>query len=698
VPQIFNLLGRTRRRAVAHALLVVSGAVGCAVACSSSTKHEAAPSGSSTAMTPPVPFEAVSPAAYVAKVKNVLVGLPPTDDEVNAVVADPTALKGLITGWQQLPQYQTKMERFFELAFQQTQISITDFADQSYPKQLVINATTAPLLVQGAEQSFARTMLELIAEGRPLTDSVTTQKLMMTTALKELYAFLDVYEVDDDGKVTDGFVTTPPKTPVIAEAAQGPIPIADTLNPQSPNYMHWYDPDVATANSDVASCNTDPLTFPSSSFAIHRLLYGSLDGYKSSTGVACPPFSGSATAAQLTAADFSDWTLVTLRAPKANEAVTAFYDLPTLRSATELVLSIPRVGFFTTPAFFSNWQTNLSNQMRVTLNQSLIVALGAQVDGSDPTKTPGSPPPGLDAAHAGSGACFGCHQSLDPLRSIFSASYSWNYHNQLDPTWSGQKGIFSFQGVTQPVTSMTDFGAVLGSHPLFAQAWVQKLCYYVNSAPCVVTDPEFTRIVSLFQSSGFAWNTLVAELFSSPLVTNASHTATYDTNGEVVAVSRRDHLCAALNTRLGFTDICGLEAVTAKAAKALVPSIAAGLPSDGYGRGSVAPVLPNQPTLFYRAGLENICETVAAETIDVTAANQLPNVKQWSSGDPDTAIGDFVSIVMALTPSDARSAPATALLKAHFTQATEGGATATNALRSTFVAACLTPSSVSIGL
>ena len=206
------------------------------------------------------------------------------------------------------------------------------------------------------------------------------------------------------------------------------------------------------------------------------------------------------------------------------------------------------------------------------------------------------------------------------------------------------------------------------------------------------------RIVSLFQSSGFAWNTLVAELFSSPLVTNASHTVTYDTNGEVVAVSRRDHLCAALDTRLGFTDICGLQAVTAKAAKALVPSIAAGLPSDGYGRGSVAPVLPNQPTLFYRAGLENICETVAAETIDVTAANQLPNVKQWSSGDPDTAIADFVSIIMALTPSDARSAPATALLKAHFTQATQGGATATNALRSTFVAACLAPSSVSIGM
>jgi len=332
------------------------------------------------------------------------------------------------------------------------------------------------------------------------------------------------------------------------------------------------------------------------------------------------------------------------------------------------------------------------------LNQSLIVALGAQVDGTDATLTPGNPPPGLDSAHAGSGACFGCHQTLDPLRSIFSASYSWNYHNQLDPIWSGQKGLFSFQNVTQPVTGMTDFGAVLGSHPLFAKAWVQKLCYYVNSAPCVDTDPEFSRIVTLFQSSGYAWNTLVAELFSSPLVSNASRTATSDANGEVVAVSRRDHLCAALDTRLGFADVCGREAVTAKAAKALVPSIAAGLPSDGYGRGSVAPVLPNQPTLFYRAGLENICESVAAQTIDVTVADQLPNVKQWSSGDPDTAIADFVSLIMALAPSDARSGPATDLLKAHFSQALAAGATPANALKSTFVAACLAPSSVSIGL
>src|ERR1051325_10687340 len=55
----------------------------------------------------------VPPQAYVAKVKNILVGLPPTDAEVAAVVADPAALGGLVDQWMQLPEYQQKMLVFF---------------------------------------------------------------------------------------------------------------------------------------------------------------------------------------------------------------------------------------------------------------------------------------------------------------------------------------------------------------------------------------------------------------------------------------------------------------------------------------------------------------------------------------------------------------------------------------------------------
>ena len=52
----------------------------------------------------PLAFQADPPSVYVAKVKNVLVGLPPTDDEIKAVAADATQLTTLIDGWMGLPQ------------------------------------------------------------------------------------------------------------------------------------------------------------------------------------------------------------------------------------------------------------------------------------------------------------------------------------------------------------------------------------------------------------------------------------------------------------------------------------------------------------------------------------------------------------------------------------------------------------------
>src|SRR3569623_1038943 len=265
---------------------------------------------------PVAAFQPVSPYVYVPKLKNLLLGLPATDAEVNAIAADPPQLKGLIGAWMQQPQYTAKMQRFFELAFQQTQVSATDFSDQTYPKQIGLNSATIPLLVQNAQESFARTMLALLAAGQPLSAGMTTHQLMMTPALKELYAFLDVWEVDDAGKTTDAFKKANPKLQIVVENAAGPIPISDTLDPSSPNYMHWYAP----AAPSVAGCAEDPITLPVSAASLHYLLYGSLAGHKSSGGVTCPPLAGSATATQFIASDFTDWTLVTVRAPAAGEA------------------------------------------------------------------------------------------------------------------------------------------------------------------------------------------------------------------------------------------------------------------------------------------------------------------------------------------------------------------------------------------
>jgi hypothetical protein len=673
-----------------------------AAACSSSSSAPATSTPPAPDAGVSMPFSADPPTVYVAKVKDLLIGLPPTDDEIKQVEADPSQLSTLIAGWQQQPEYTTKMQRFFELAYQQTQITTADFADQAYPHQIDGNGSTEGLLLQNMQESFARTMIALTQQNQPLTLGVTTHQLMMTTALKETYAYLDAWEVDDNSKNTDYWKMANPNVSITIEASQGPIPISESVDPTSPNYMHWYDPDVGgVAANMVAGCNNDPIVLSgsqASGSALHYLLYGTITGWTGTGGVKCQQYGGSSNAPQLQPADFADWTMVTITQPAAGQAVTPFYDLPSLRSATQLVLKIPRTGFFSTPAFAANWQTNTSNTMRVTTNQALIVGLGSSIDGTDMTLPPSTP--GLDTTHANQAACYTCHRLLDPTRSILAASWSWNYHLQLDTTYSSQPGLFAFRGVIKPVSSIDDFASAIATHPLFPAAWVQKLCYYANSSPCDASDPVFLGIVKDFQASNYNWNALVKELLSSPIVTNASETATAQQNGEVIAVARRDHLCAAINARLGFTDVCGLSAETSKTyANSAVPQIAGGLPSDAYGRGSTAPVLPNAPTLFFRAGTENICEALAAETIDVPTSKQTAGVTQWSSAQAGAAISDFVSVIMGLTPSDPRAAQAQAILTSHFQAAMkEPGTTSTAALQSTFVAACLAPSAVSIGM
>jgi hypothetical protein len=72
---------------------------------------------------------------------------------------------------------------------------------------------------------------------------------------------------------------------------------------------------------------------------------------------------------------------------------------------------------------------------------------------------------------------------------------------------------------------------------------------------------------------------------------------------------------------------------------------------------------------------------------------------QWSSAQPSAAITDFVSLVMGLTTPDPRTVPATALLNQHYQSALQQqGTTPTQALQSTFIAACLAPTFVSIGM
>jgi hypothetical protein len=232
---------------------------------------------------------------------------------------------------------------------------------------------------------------------------------------------------------------------------------------------------------------------------------------------------------------------------------------------------------------------------------------------------------------------------------------------------------------------------------LVASGWAQKLCYYVDSESCTPGDPELQKVIDAFTSSGYSWSALVKALVTSPITTHAATTITATTSGEPVAVARRDHLCAQWNARLGFRDICGLDVSERQVLSPDVLAIVPGLPSDGYGRGSVAPVLPNSPSLFFRAGTENVCEAIASLVVDNKSPP--PGAKTWSSAQPDAAIADFVSIVMGIPPSDPRASAAQAVLQSHFTSArAASGMSATGALQSTFTAACMSPSAISLGM
>jgi hypothetical protein len=459
--------------------------------------------------------------------------------------------------------------------------------------------------------------------------------------------------------------------------------------------MVWSNPDLTAAISSNSGCASDPLVFGQAP-NIHSPagLYDLLFGY-----LPCNYY-GPLHGAILGDADFADWTMTTIVPTTDPTKVTHFYDIPALRTASSITLTLPRVGFFGTPAFIANWPTNASNQMRVVMNQMLIVTTNTAVDGTDPTVPPSTP--GLDSQHASDPACAGCHKFLDPARLPLATTYSWNFGLQKDKTWqdAGAGGeLFAFQGEVQNISSIQDLGKALANHPLLASGWVQKLCYYVNAEACVTTDPEFQRLADLFKNSNYSWNALVKAVVTSPITTHAAPTVTATTNGEVVGVSRRDHLCAAWNARLGLGDACLLDV----SAKSPYPSnlntfpsvIVPGLPSDGYSRGSTVPVQPNDPSVFFTGGTDNLCDTLAQLLIDSTSAPT--GAKTWSSTNATAAITDFVTIMMGIEPSDPRYATTVQLLTQHDTDA-QVQVGATKALQSTFIVACASAPATGLGM
>ncbi|HEY2899710.1 MAG TPA: hypothetical protein VGL59_03965 [Polyangia bacterium] len=636
----------------------------------------------------PVPFEPLPPAVYGTKVKDLLVGQSLTADELMALLADPGALGGLIDKWMAQPQWRTRMADFFQQAFQQTQTTAADFDDQLGLKTTNWNTLDQVQFNQAASESFARTVMQLLDEGRPFTEVVTTRRLMLNPPLMAAIAFMDAAPQDDDGNALPKSWWLLKQYPALkfTREATTPIPLTDSIDPTSPNFMTWYDP-TPYNGANAAGC-TPPVTYNGARALVEvaSLLFGGRVG--------CGK-----TVSQFTDADWANWKMVTIRAPKtADEPRTIFWNLPQLQTATELVLATPRVGFMTTPAFFANWPTNTSNQARVTMNQTLIVGLGVSFDDRGTTVQVSEST--SDAMHVTPGTpCYGCHQTLDPMRDFFRQSFDDVYSQQLNATQAGVPGIATFTVDGSPPVTGTGIFALadaMAAHPRFPVAWTQKLCRLANSASCSEDDPEFLRVANVFQSSSFDFKKLVRELFASPLVTFAAPSKTATDNGIVVGIARRETLCASLESRFGIADVCGIhgfyKANAANKDKITASNLAGAVPGDGYARGSEVPLMPHDPSLFSVSGTDNLCGLLAGQLVDAGSGSR------YTSAGKDAAIADLVSNVMGLPANDMRAAPMASLLNQHYSDAMAAGETASDALRSTFVLACTSPLAISLGL
>lgn len=606
------------------------------------------------------PFEPSPVESALTKVKALINGQPPTADELRQVSADPASLRALVDGWTAGPDFDPAFERklagFLQVALQQK------LHEQPREQFDVLrqSRTYRPLVQSILEESFVRTALDIVQRGAPFTQIATTRRFMLTTAN---LAFLRYVEQTAEERVA--IHTYSPH----AEDAALPS-LADEIESRT-----W-----AVVGLERA-CQVQQ-------FRVLDLMLGVAANQGCRTLQANLP----QPTGRLAPEDFTDWRLVELVRGANAEGLPdiTFYDVPALRAVEDrMKVGLPRVGFFSSQAFFANWKTNVDNQFRVTTNQTVLTALHATFSSGEPTPAAvdeDDPDNGIPREHVDDETCYGCHKHMDPMRLYFAQHFTVNY--QAPNASAGQllyqptppRG-FAFLGEVEEGGNLYSLGRYLADHPRFAVAWAQKLCHYANSAPCDESDPAFTAIVDRFRQ-GYDLRGLIVDLLSSPLVTGLEETATWAEGGPTISITRRNHLCALLDARTGSDDIC---------ARGQVSRVIGLIPEDDFARGAAAPTQPARPSGFHFAAAEAVCEALAQVT--VTGANPL-----FSFRDPQTALDNVVDRLMALPPEHPRRAEVLAALQGHYAEATAAGNAPREALRSAFTVACLSPDVMGMGL
>ncbi|HYJ07936.1 MAG TPA: hypothetical protein VEX18_02980, partial [Polyangiaceae bacterium] len=591
---------------------------------------------------PALEFEPVAAQSYVNKVKTLLIGRGASAEEVASVAENPDALRELVEAWLNQPEFANKLHDFLGIALQQKLVGALD------TQFMRLRGSRLAALRSNLQESFIRTAVEIVQEGRPFSEILTTRRWAMTTASLSALAFLE--RTASELRMQKHTVFRDP-------GAGLPTPPVDAQYSVENRIWHLASLPV---DCEVSQINAE---------AVFELMLG----FVQCKGPGQYRFEDTL----LSEADFADWRFVDIDLASTEAQVPLFYDLAALRAASSVALRQPRLGFFTTPAFLANWETNEDNQFRVATSQSLIVALGEIFSPADPT-TPARLD-GLSEEHSAKGStCYGCHQFLDPMRTYFAQNFSYEYQRPEQP--SQLTASFAFQGYVHDAGGIEDFAAALIDHPGFATGWTQKLCYWANSQPCGEEDAEFLRIAQSFRDSGFDFKALLLELMSSPLVTAASFTETYRTSPPLISITRKQHLCQLLDIRLGVPDACGV-----------AESFAGLVPEDDFSRGAAEPVQTAVTGLFHYAAVEKLCQRLATKLVGNDDALRFP------ASAPEAALDTFVSDLMGLGPGHPRHEAVRASLGEHYLGAQEMSNELT-ALRSAFIVACVSPEVQAVGL
>jgi hypothetical protein len=414
--------------------------------------------------------------------------------------------------------------------------------------------------------------------------------------------------------------------------------------------------------------------------------------------------------AYLEPSDYSDWRKVTLMqsdVPAVWENTSEFtLQLRSIPENGELLLRYPRVGFFSSPVFLNTWETNDDNDFRLTMSQTLIVALNKTLSPGDATAH--ITENGIADEHADStSVCYQCHRHLDPLRLVFSNVLVSRYRAKTPITTVETRPSFSFYGVTQNFNTVDEFASILATHPEMPIGWVQKLCVWGNSSRCDETDPEFLRLVDEFRNNGYNLRLLVREYFSSPLFTGIRSTQTHETQEYLVSMSRGNHFCRAFDARAKqINQAAGTSGSVQLCNKGIVGLV----PNDTYSRGEADLVQGIRRGWFDAKSIDSQCArvsygafptgTAGLFSLDSPVADTLAIMTQYLIGLPDNH-PRYADTLTALTRTyDMTTKPANCVDPTLQTDAVTCGygLSKRDGLRAAWFSACTSPDFVGVGM